>query len=72
MMTFLARFKGTGALVAAAAVVVILLIAFPAYRLFFAISILIGVVIAGGLQLYYRLTPPKIDEKENKRPLGLE
>lgn len=64
--------KGAGALIIAVAVVVILLIAFPPYRLFFLISIGIGVVIAGGLQLWHRLMPAKVDESENKRPLGLE
>jgi hypothetical protein len=64
--------KGAGALIIAIAVVLVLLIAFPAYRLFFLISIGIGVVIAGGLQLWHRLTPAKIDESENKRPLGLD
>jgi hypothetical protein len=72
MITWLRTFKGTGALVIAIAVVIILLIAYPPYRLFFAISIGIGVVIAGGLQLYYRLVPPKMKKAENKKPLGLE
>jgi hypothetical protein len=72
MFGFLKSFKGTGALVVAVAVVAILLIAFPPYRLFFLISIGIGVVIAGGLQLWHRLTPAKVEETENKRPLGLE
>jgi hypothetical protein len=72
MFGFLKSFKGTGALVIAVAVVAILLIAFPPYRWFFLISIGIGVVIAGGLHLWHRLTPAKIDEAENKRPLGLE
>jgi hypothetical protein len=72
MFGFLKSFKGTGALVVAVAVVAILLIAFPPYRLFFLISIGIGMVIAGGLQLWHRLTPAKVDETENKRPLGLE
>lgn len=72
MFGWLKTFKGTGALVAAVAVVVTLLIAFPPYRVFFLISIGIGVIIAVGLQLWYRLTPAKVDETENKRPLGLE
>jgi hypothetical protein len=72
MFGILKSFKGTGALVVAVAVVVILLIAFQPYRLFFLISIAIGVVIAGALHLWHRLTPAKIDETENKRPLGLE
>jgi hypothetical protein len=72
MFGWLKTFKGTGALVIAVAVVAILLIAYPPYRLFFGVSIGIGVLIAGGLQLYYRLVPPKLKEEENKRPLGLD
>jgi hypothetical protein len=63
--------KGSTGLVVAIAVVAILLIALPAYRLFFLISVLIGIVIAGGLTLWYRLHPLKEKEIENKRPLGL-
>ena len=63
--------QGSAALVAAIAVVALLLIALPAYRLFFLISVLIGLVIAGGLALWYRLHPIKDVEIENKRPLGL-
>jgi hypothetical protein len=37
------------------AVVALLLIEFPAYRLFFGISVLIGLVIAGGLTLWYTI-----------------
>lgn len=55
----------------ALAVVVILLIGLPAYRWFFLISVLIGVVIAGGLTLWHRLRPIKDADVENKRPLGL-
>ena len=66
------RLKGTTSLLVAAAVVVLLLVEFPAYRLFFGISVLIGLVIAGGLTLWYRRHPIKDVEVENKRPLGLE
>ena len=66
------RLKGTAGLVIAVAVVVLLLIEFSAYRLFLAISVLIGLVIAGGLTLWYRLHPIKDVEVENKRPLGLD
>ena len=72
MFGFLKSFKGTGALIVAVAVVGILLIAFPPYRVFFLISIGIGILIAAGLQLWHRLTPAKVDETENKRPLGLD
>jgi uncharacterized membrane protein YccC len=63
--------KGSAALFVAIAVVAILLIALPAYRLFFLISVLIGIVIAGGLTLWHRLHPLKEEDIENKRPLGL-
>jgi hypothetical protein len=63
--------KGSAGLVISALVVVLLLIEFPAYRLFFGISVLIGLVIAGGLTLWYRLHPINDVEMENKRPLGL-
>jgi uncharacterized membrane protein YccC len=63
--------KGSAGLIVALAVVTILLIALPAYRWFFLISVLIGVVIAGGLALWHRLRPIKEVEVHNKRPLGL-
>ena len=63
--------RGSAALLAALAVVAILLITLPTYRLFFLISLLIGVVIAGGLALWHQLHPIKDTDVENKRPLGL-
>jgi hypothetical protein len=52
-------------------VVAVLLIMLPAYRWFFLISVLIGLVIAGGLALWHRLHPIKEQDVEPKRPLGL-
>jgi MFS family permease len=71
--SFFTRFNLTGSasLIVAVAVVAILLIALPAYRWFFLISVLIGLVIAGGLTLWHKLNPIKEHEVENKRPLGL-
>ena len=63
--------KGSAGLIVAVAVVAILLIALPAYRLFFLISVLIGLVIAGGLALWHKLRPIEDEDVENKRPLGL-
>ena len=63
--------KGSAGLMIAMFVVAILLIALPAYRWFFLISVLIGLVIAGGLTLWYKLHPLKEKDIENKRPLGL-
>ena len=59
------------AVAVAVVVVAILLIMLPAYRLFFLISVLIGLVIAGGLTLWYGLHPIKEQDVETKRPLGL-
>ena len=56
----------------ALAVVAILLISFPAYRLFFAISLGIGVVVAIILYLWRKYVPIKEEDVENKRPLGLD
>ena len=63
--------RGSAALIVAIAVVAVLLVALPAYRLFFLISVLIGIVIAGGLTLWHRWRPIKEEEVHNKRPLGL-
>ena len=63
--------KGSAGLIVAAAVVAILLIALPAYRLFFLISVLIGLVIASGLTLWHKLHPIEEQDVERKRPLGL-
>jgi dolichol kinase len=64
--------KGTAGLVIAAVIVLAVLIAFPAYRVFFAISVGIGVVVAGLLYLRNRYRPITDKDVENKRPLGLD
>jgi hypothetical protein len=56
----------------AAVVVAIVLIAFPAYRWFFLISVGIGLVVAGVLFLWHKLRPIRDEDVENKKPLGLE
>ena len=67
-----ASFRGATGLIVAVGVVVILLIALPAYRWFFLISLGIGLVVAGILFLWYRLKPIREEDIENnKRPLGL-
>ena len=63
--------RGSASLVVALVVVAVLLIALPAYRWFFLISVLIGLVIAGGLTLWHRLHPIEEQDVDNKRPLGL-
>jgi MFS family permease len=66
------RFSGTTALIVAIAVVAVVLIAFPAYRWFFLISVGIGVVVAGILFLWHKWRPIREADIENKKPLGLE
>lgn len=63
--------KGSAGLAVAVVVVAVLLIMLPAYRWFFLISVVIGLVIAGGLTLWYRLHPIEEQDVESKRPLGL-
>jgi hypothetical protein len=63
--------KGSAGLLIAVAVVALLLVALPAYRWFFLISVLIGVLIAGGLTMWHRLRPIKEAGVHNKKPLGL-
>lgn len=63
--------KGTTGLVIAAVIVITVLIAFPAYRVFFAISVGIGVIVAAILYLRNKYRPIQDKDVENKRPLGL-
>jgi hypothetical protein len=64
--------KGTTGLLIAAAIIVAVLIGFPAYRPFFAISIGIGVIVAVLLYLRNKYLPIRDKDVENKRPLGLD
>jgi polyferredoxin len=66
------RVKGTTGLLIAAALVIILLISFPAYRVFFGISVGIGIIVAAILYLRNKYFPIREDEVESKRPLGLD
>jgi len=60
-------------LLIAVAVVGILLIAYPAYRWFFLISLGIGLGVAALLYFWHRLRPIREEDVvENKRPLGLD
>ncbi len=63
--------RGSAALLTAVAIVGATLIWLPAYRLFLAISLGIGLVVAGILYLWRRLRPVREEDVENKRPLGL-
>jgi hypothetical protein len=64
-------FSGATGLIVAVGVVAILLIAFPAYRWFFLISLGIGLVVAAILFLWHKLRPIREEDVENKRTLGL-
>ena len=66
-----ASFRGPAGLIVAVVVVAIVLIAFPAYRWFFLISVGIGVVVASILFLWHKLRPIREEDIENKHPLGL-
>ena len=63
--------KGTTGLVFAAVIIVAVLIGFPAYRVFFLISVGIGVVFAGVFYLRNKYRPITDKDVENKHPLGL-
>jgi MFS family permease len=65
------NFTGSSGLIVAGAVVVVLLVMLPAYRWFFLISVILGLVIAGALTMWYRFHPVKEQEVPPKRPLGL-
>jgi uncharacterized membrane protein YqjE len=68
-----ALFPGRTGLIAAVAVVGVLLIGLPAYRLFFAVSVLLGLVIAAILFLWHKYKPIKEAEvHDDKHPLGLD
>ena len=63
---------GAAGLVIAVGVVAVLLITFPAYRWFFAISAGIGVAVALVLFVWHKLRPIREEDVENRRPLGLK
>jgi uncharacterized membrane protein YqjE len=66
-----ATFSGVTGLIVSVAVVMILLIAFPAYRWFFLISLGIGLMVAAILFLWHKYRPIREEDVHNKRPLGL-
>jgi len=65
-------FKGKAALLVTIGVVIGLLISFPAYRWFLAISVGIGVLVAAILFLWHKLRPVRAEDVDDKRPLKLE
>ena len=65
--------KGSMGLIVAIAVVGILLIWLPAYRLFFLVSVLIGVGVAALLFFWHKYRPLKEEDvQQPKKPLGLD
>ena len=66
------RVKGTTGLLIAGAIIVFFLVALPAYRVFLAVSLGLGLVIAGLLYLRNKYFPVSDKDVENKRPLGLD
>jgi fatty acid desaturase len=64
--------RGTAALITAAMIIAITLIWLPAYRIFLAISIGIGVLVAVGLFLWHKFRPVREEDSNRKRPLGLQ
>jgi dolichol kinase len=66
------RVKGTTGLIIAAVLIGLVLIFFPAYRVFFAISVGIGIIVAGVLYLRNKYLPIEDKDVNNKRPLGLD
>jgi hypothetical protein len=65
-------FKGKAGLLVTIGVVIGVLIGFPAYRWFLAISVGIGVLVAAILFLWHKLRPVRAEDVEDKRPLKLE
>ena len=63
--------KGTTGLIVAAVIMIAVLIAFPAYRVFFGISVVIGIIVAAILFLRNKYRPVTDKDVDNKRPLGL-
>ena len=71
-MTLGTLFKGKAGLFVAIGVVIGLLIGFPAYRWFFAISVGIGVLVAVVLFLWHKFRPVRAEDVDDKHPLKLE
>jgi len=65
-------FKGKAGLLVTIGVVIGVLIGFPAYRWFLAISVGIGVLVAAILFLWHKLRPVRAEDVDDKRPLKLE
>jgi dolichol kinase len=66
------RVKGTTGLIIASVLIALVLIFFPAYRVFFAISVGIGIIVAVILYLRNKYLPIEDKDVNSKRPLGLD
>ena len=51
---------------------VVLLILIPAYRIFFAISLGIAVIVTAVLYFWHKLRPIRPEDIDDKRPLNLK
>ena len=67
----LASLKGRGALIVAIGTVAALLFFVPAYRIFFAISLGIAIIVAAILYFWHKLRPVRPEDVDDKRPLNL-
>jgi hypothetical protein len=63
--------KGSAGLVVAVGTVVALLILLPAYRIFFAISVGIAIIVAAILYFWHKLRPIRPEDFDDKHPLNL-
>jgi hypothetical protein len=63
--------KGAAGAVIAAIIVIGVLVWLPVARLFLALAVVAGIIIAGGLYLWHKYKPAKTDDYNQKRPLGL-
>jgi hypothetical protein len=68
----LAPLKGRAALIVAIGTVVALLIFLPVYRIFFAISLGIAIIVAAILYFWHKLRPVRPEDIEDKHPLNLK
>jgi hypothetical protein len=64
--------KGRAALIVAIGTVVALLVFLPAYRIFFAISLGIAIIVAAILYFWHKFRPVRIDDVDDKHPLNLK
>jgi len=64
--------KGSAALIVAVATVAALLIFLPAYRIFFAISLGIALIVVAILYFWHKLRPVRPEDVEDKHPLKLK